>query len=152
MLKEFKEFALKGNLMDMAVGVVIGTAFGKIVTSIVDDLVMPLISLLTGKVNFTDLFIALDGGNYATLAEAQIAGASTLNYGNFITSIVDFLIIAFSIFIVIRQINKLEKKFEKVTKKQPVTTKKCPYCKSEIDIEATKCPHCISELDKEEIK
>jgi len=150
MFKEFKDFALKGNLIDMAVGVVIGTAFGKIVTSIVNDLVMPLVSILTGKINFTDLFIALDGNKYSTLAEAQAAGASTLNYGNFITAIVDFLIIAFSIFIVITQINKLQKKFEK-PKKEAATTKECPYCKSEIHIDAKRCPNCTSELNSEEL-
>ncbi len=110
MFKEFKEFAMKGNVVDLAVGVVIGGAFGKIVTSLVNDIIMPLVGLLIGGVDFTNLFITLDGSNFSTLAEAQEAGAATLNYGLFIGAIIDFLIISFSIFMVIRQVNKLKKK------------------------------------------
>lgn len=146
MLKEFKNFAVKGNVVDMAVGVVIGGAFGKIVTSLVNDLIMPLIGTLTGGMDFTNKFVSLDGNSYLTLAEAQEAGAATLNYGTFITSIIDFLIIAFSIFIVIKQLNKLKKK-EVVVEAAP-TTKTCPFCITEISIDATRCPHCTSVLDK----
>ena len=145
MIKEFKEFAVKGNVMDMAVGVVIGGAFGKIVTSLVNDLIMPLIATFTGGMDFTNKFISLDGNNYLTLAEAQEVGAATLNYGTFITTIIDFLIIAFSIFIVIKQLNKLKKKEEVV--EEVATTKTCPYCITEVSIDATRCPHCTSNLE-----
>ena len=145
MFKEFKEFAMKGNVVDLAVGVVIGGAFGKIVTSLVNDIIMPLVGLLIGGVDFTNLFITLDGSNFSTLAEAQEAGAATLNYGLFIGAIIDFLIISFSIFMVIRQINKLKKKVEVVV--EEVTTKECNYCHTEIPIKATRCPHCTSNLE-----
>jgi large conductance mechanosensitive channel len=145
MFKEFKEFAMKGNVVDLAVGVVIGGAFGKIVTSLVNDIIMPLVGLLIGGVDFTNLFITLDGSNFSTLAEAQEAGAATLNYGLFIGAIIDFLIISFSIFMVIRQINKLKKKEEVVV--EEVTTKECNYCHTEIPIKATRCPHCTSNLE-----
>jgi large conductance mechanosensitive channel len=143
MLKEFKEFAMKGNVVDLAVGVIIGGAFGKIVTSLVNDIVMPLVGLLMGKVDFSNLFIAFGDGTFRTIEEAKEAGISTLNYGLFINSIIDFLIISFSIFIVVKQVNRFSKKKEKPA---PVTTKKCKYCFSEIHIEATKCPHCTSSL------
>ena len=143
-INEFKEFAMKGNIVDMAIGVIIGGAFGKIVTSFVNDIVMPTLSLLTGKVDFNNLFLALDGNTYETLAQAQEAGASTLNYGTFLTTIIDFLIIALSINIVMKKIFKA-KKVEPAP--APVTTKECPYCKSTIAIEATRCPHCTSELN-----
>lgn len=145
MFKEFKEFAMKGNVVDLAVGVVIGGAFGKIVTSLVNDIIMPLVGLLIGGVDFTNLFITLDGSNFSTLAEAQEAGAATLNYGLFIGAIIDFLIISFSIFMVIRQINKLKKKEEVVV--EEATTKECNYCHTEIPIKATRCPHCTSNLE-----
>ncbi len=145
MFKEFKEFAMKGNVVDLAVGVVIGGAFGKIVTSLVNDIIMPLVGLLIGGVDFTNLFITLDGSNFSTLAEAQEAGAATLNYGLFIGAIIDFLIISFSIFMVIRQVNKLKKKEEVVV--EEVTTKECNYCHTEIPIKATRCPHCTSNLE-----
>ncbi|MDR7870965.1 MAG: large conductance mechanosensitive channel protein MscL [Tissierellaceae bacterium] len=145
MLKEFKKFAMKGNVIDLAVGVVIGGAFGKIVTSLVNDLIMPLVSLITGGMDFSNKFISLDGNTYLTIAEAQEAGAATLNYGLFITTIIDFLIIAFSIFIVINQLSKFKKK-EVVEEKAP-TTKTCPYCITEISIDATRCPHCTSNLE-----
>jgi len=145
MLKEFKEFAIKGNAMALAIGVVIGGAFSKIVTSFVNDIIMPIVGLLVGGIDFSNLFIPLDGNKYATLAAAQEAAAPTLNYGLFINSVVDFLIIAFSIFIVIKQLNKLIKK-----EKEPVvapTTKTCIYCKTDIPIQASRCPHCTSVLD-----
>lgn len=147
MIKEFKEFAVKGNVVDMAVGVVIGGAFGKIVTSLVNDLVMPLVGILTGGMDFTNKFISLDGNKYLTLAEAQEVGAATLNYGTFITTIIDFLIIAFSIFIVIKQLNKFKKKEEDIEEEEVKTTKSCPYCITDISIEATRCPNCTSILE-----
>lgn len=145
MLKEFKEFAMKGNVVDMAVGVVIGGAFGKIVTSLVNDLIMPLIGVLTGGLDFTNKFVSLDGNTYLTFAEAQEANAATINYGLFITTIIDFLIIALSIFLVIKQLGKLQKE-EPVVEETP-TTKNCPYCFTEIAIEATRCPNCTSNLE-----
>lgn len=145
MLKEFKEFALKGNVTDLAIGVIIGAAFGSIVTSLVDDIIMPLIGLLTGGINFTDYFISFDGVEYSTLAQAQDAGAATLNYGQFFGIVLNFIIIAFSIFIAIRWINK-SKKEEVVVEEEP-TVKNCVFCKTEIPIEATRCPHCTSQLE-----
>jgi large conductance mechanosensitive channel len=145
LIKEFKEFALKGNVMDLAVGVVIGAAFGKIVTSLVNDIITPLIGLLLGKVNFSNLFINLSGVPYKTIQEAKTAGAATLNYGLFLNTVIDFLIIAFSIFIVIKQLSRFKKKQEAV--KAPETTKECPYCISSIPIKATRCPNCTSVLD-----
>lgn len=146
MLKEFREFAVKGNVIDLAIGVIIGGAFGKIVTSLVNDMIMPVIGLLIGKVDFSNLFISLDGTSYTSLSAAQEAGAATLNYGIFINTVIEFLIITFSIFIVIRQINRLKKKEEKVEEKAP-TTKSCPYCYTEIRIEATRCPNCTSVIE-----
>ena len=144
MLKEFKEFAMKGNIIDLAVGVVIGGAFGKIVTSLVNDIVMPIVGMLMGKVDFSNLFITLGSGNFITIDEAKKAGVATLNYGLFINNIIDFLIVAFSIFIVIKQINRFSKKKEE----KPVENKKkCPHCYSEIHIDATRCPNCTSELN-----
>lgn len=147
MWKEFKAFALKGNVMDLAVGVIIGGAFGKIVSSLVSDIIMPIIGLLTGLVignrDFTNLFITLGAGSFKTLEEAKKAGAATLNYGVFLSNVLDFLIIAFSIFIVIKQINRFTRKKETPA---PAKTKLCKYCYSEIHIDATKCPHCTSEV------
>lgn len=142
---EFKEFIMRGNVMDMAVGVIIGGAFSSIVSSLVNDIIMPVITLVTGKISFKDLFIALDGGSYPSLAAAQEAGASVLAYGNFIQMIVEFLIIAFSIFVVIKAINKLRR--PKEAPAEAPATKICPYCKSEIHIDAVKCPYCASELE-----
>ncbi|HHQ48313.1 MAG TPA: large-conductance mechanosensitive channel protein MscL [Acidobacteria bacterium] len=144
MFKEFKEFVMRGNVMDMAIGIVLGGAFGKIVSSFVKDVLMPPLGMLMGNVNFTSLFIDLSGKGYATLAEAQKAGAPTINYGIFINTIIDFVIIAFAIFIVVRQINRLKRE-EEAPAPAP-TTKTCPYCLSEIPIKATRCPHCTSEL------
>ncbi len=144
MLKEFKEFAMKGSVVDLAIGVIIGGAFGKIVSSLVNDIIMPIIGGLIGKVDFTNFFISLDGTKYPSLQAAKDAGAATFNYGVFINTIIEFLIISFSLFLVIRQINRLRKKEEP----KPVTTKKCKYCLSEIPLEATRCPHCTSELVK----
>ena len=144
MVKEFKEFIMRGNVMDMAVGVIIGGAFSNIVSSLVNDVVMPLITLITGKISFTDLFIALDGKEYATLADAQAASASVFAYGNFIQQVVEFLIIAFVIFMAIKGMNKLHRPAP--APEPEVTTKVCPYCKSEIHKDAVKCPHCASEV------
>ncbi len=146
MLKEFKEFALKGNVIDLAVGVVIGGAFGKIVTSLVDDIIMPLVGLLIGDTDFANLFITLGEGEFNSIAAANEAGVATLNYGLFINNIVNFLIIAFSIFIVVKKLMAMgRKKAEEAP--APVTTKICRYCKSEIHIDATRCPHCTSSQD-----
>ena len=144
MLKEFKEFAFKGNVVDMAVGVMIGGAFGKIVTSAVNDLFMPLVSLLTGGLDFTSLFIALDGASYPTLAAAQEAGAACFAYGSFITTVLDFLIMAFCIFLMVKGINRLRALSEKNKAAEPAEEKKprlCPYCFEEINEKATRCPH-----------
>lgn len=146
MLKEFKEFISKGSVMDLAVGVIIGGAFSKIVSSLVDDIIMPLIGLLLGGADISNYFITLDGGKYATLAEAQEAGAATLNYGLFLNRIIDFLIIAFILFLVIKAINKARALTKKPEAEAAPTTKVCPYCKSTIDINATRCPNCTSEL------
>ena len=147
--KEFKDFISRGNVIDLAVGVIIGGAFSGIVNNLVTNIVTPAISLLTGKVSFTDLFIALDGGEYATLAAAQEAGAATLNYGLFIQAVIDFIITAFVIFLLVKGINKIRslgKKEEEVVEAAP-TTKVCPFCKTEINIEATRCPNCTSEVE-----
>ena len=145
MLKEFKEFAVKGNMIDLAVGVVIGTAFGKIVTSLVSDIITPLVGLLLGNVDFSNLFLTLGEGDFKTMKQAKDAGVATLNYGLFLNNIIDFLIIAFSIFIVIKQLNRFKRK--EVEEEVAVTTKACDYCYSEIHIDATRCPHCTSELN-----
>ncbi len=144
--KEFKEFISKGNVIDLAVGVIIGGAFSGIVTSLVENIVTPVISLVTGKVSFTDLFISLDGNEYATLAAAQAAGAATVNYGLFIQGVIDFIVTAFVIFLLVKGINKIRSIGKKEEPAPAPTTKVCPYCKSEINIEATRCPNCTSEL------
>ena len=144
MLKEFKEFAMRGNVVDMAVGIIIGAAFGKIVSSLVKDVIMPPIGLLMGNVDFTNLFINLSDQVYTNLSAAQEAGAATINYGVFINTVLDFIIVAFAIFMVIRQMNKL-KKTDEAPPAEP-TTKECPHCLSSIPIKATRCGHCTSEL------
>lgn len=144
MLKDFKKFALKGNMIDLAIGMIIGSAFTKLVTSLVETVIMPIITIFTGKIDFSNLFISLDGKDYATLATAKEAGASVVAYGSFLTGVIDFLIMAFVVFIVVRQINRFKKKEAEA----PITTKKCPYCISEIAIEATRCPHCTSDLQE----
>jgi large conductance mechanosensitive channel len=142
MWKEFKEFAMRGNVMDMAVGIIIGAAFGKIITSFVNDVLMPPLGLLLGKVDFNNLFITLSGQSFATLEEAKKAGAATIKYGIFFNTIIDFLLVAFVIFMMIRQINKLKEQPEPAVP----TTKDCSHCFSVIPIKATRCPHCTSEL------
>ncbi|MBQ7776276.1 MAG: large conductance mechanosensitive channel protein MscL [Lachnospiraceae bacterium] len=146
-MEEFKKFALKGNMIDLAVGVIVGGAFNGIVTSLVNDILMPVLSLFTGKLDFANWFVALDGNKYMTIAEAQEAGAATLNYGNFISGIINFVIMAFVVFMIVKGINKLKKEEEKAP--AAPTTKKCPYCKTDIPLEATKCPHCTSTLEQE---
>ena len=146
MWKEFKEFALRGNVLDMAIGIIIGAAFGEIVTSFVNDILMPPIGLLLGNVDFTNLFINLSGGQYDTLAAAQEAGAATINYGMFLNTVIDFIIVAFVIFLLIRQINQMKRKEEEPS---GPTNKQCPYCLSTIPIKATRCPHCTSQLEAE---
>ena len=143
MLKEFKKFAMRGNVIDLAIGVIIGGAFGKIVTSFVNDILMPPFGLLLGKADFSNLYISLSGEKYDSLAKAQEAGAATLNYGLFLNAVIDFVIISFVIFLLVRQINKLEKPAE--TASAPAT-KECPYCYTSIPIKATRCPACTSEL------
>ncbi len=143
MLKEFKEFAMRGNVIDLAVGVIIGGAFGKIISSLVSDIIMPLVGLLLGKINFANLFINLGPKKYETLAAAQEAGAATFNYGLFINAVVDFLIVAFVIFLAVKGINKLQKP----APAPAATTKKCAFCFTEIPIEATRCPNCTSQLE-----
>jgi len=148
MLKEFREFAVKGNVVDMAVGIIIGAAFGTIVKSLVDDLIMPPIGLLMGNVDFNNLFILLkDGkapGPYASLVEAKAAAAVTLNYGAFISTIVSFLIVAFSVFLVIKSVNRMKR--EEAAPAAAPTTKDCPFCISAIPLKAIRCPHCTSEI------
>ena len=150
MLKDFKEFAMRGSVVDMAVGIVIGAAFGTIVKSFVDDVLMPPIGLLLGNVDFSNLFITLKegakaAGPYASLAAAKAAGAVTLNLGVFINTIISFLIIAFAVFLVIKGINRMKK--EEVAPPAEPTTKECPFCLSSIPLKATRCPHCTSELE-----
>jgi len=149
MLKEFKEFALRGNVMDMAIGIIIGAAFGTIVKSLVADVIMPPIGLLLGNVDFANLFVVLkegaaEAGPYATLAQAHEAGAVTLNYGVFLNTIISFLIVAFAVFLIVRQMNRMKKAEEAAP--APPDTKECPFCLSTIPIKATRCPHCTSEL------
>ena len=140
--EDFKKFAMRGNVVDMAVGVIIGGAFGKIVSSLVSDIVMPPLGLILGKIDFSNLFISLDGTEYATLEAAKKAGAPVFAYGSFINSVIDFLILAFVVFMMIREINKLTPDPEPEPE-----ARKCPYCKSEIADDATRCPHCTSHLE-----
>ena len=147
MLKEFKEFAIKGNAVDMAVGIIIGAAFGSIITSLVKDIIMPPIGLITGGLDFSNKFVILrdapGGATFATAADAAKAGAITWNYGNFITLIVNFLLVAFCIFLLVRAINNMKK--PKPGASAPVS-KECPFCSMTIPIKATRCPHCTSEM------
>jgi large conductance mechanosensitive channel len=141
MLEEFKAFAMRGNVVDLAVGIIIGAAFGKIVSSLVNDILMPPIGLVLGRVDFSNLFLNLSGQSHATLAEAKAAGAPTINYGVFLNSVIDFVIVAFAIFLLVRAINRLHQ-----APPATPTTKSCPYCVSVIPLNASRCPHCTSEL------
>jgi len=143
MLKEFKEFAMRGNVIDLAVGVIIGAAFGKIVSSLVEDIIMPPVGLLLHGVDFTNLFITLDRRHFDTLAQAKAAGAPTLNYGLFVNNVISFLIVAFCVFLLVHQVNRWTKK--PVPAADP-TTKECPQCAMTIPINAKKCPHCTSQI------
>lgn len=142
MFKEFKEFALRGNVLDMAIGIIIGVAFGRIVNSFVEDILMPPLGLLIGKVDFTNLFVSLTGQSFDTLAAARAAGVPTLNYGMFVNHVFNFLLVAFAIFILVRQVNRLKRQ-------QPAaapTTRECPFCLSQIPLKATRCAQCTSEV------
>jgi large conductance mechanosensitive channel len=142
MLKEFKEFAMRGNVLDMAIGIILGAAFGKIVTSLVSDILMPPIGLLLGKVDFSSMFVNISGQQFSSLADAKKAGAAVISYGVFINTVIDFVIVAFVIFLLVRQINKLER-----PKAAPArSTKECPYCLSGIPLKAVRCPQCTSDL------
>ena len=145
MVKEFKEFAMRGNVVDMAVGIIIGGAFGKIITSMVNDIIMPPIGKLMGDVNFGDKFINLSGGQYKSLADAKAAGAAVIAYGSFVNVVIDFIIVAFCIFLMIKAMNSLKKKPAPTPQSGPVS-KDCPYCLSTIPIKATRCAHCTSEV------
>jgi large conductance mechanosensitive channel len=144
MFKEFREFAMRGNVLDMAIGIIIGAAFGKIITSLVNDILMPPIGLLLGKLDFANLYFNLSGGKFASLTQAKTAGAVTINYGLFVNTVIDFIIVAFVIFLLVKQVNRF--------KRQPApvepTTKECPYCFSVIPIKAKRCPYCTSQLEK----
>jgi len=143
MLKEFREFAARGNVMDLAVGVIIGAAFGKIVSSLVNDIVMPPIGMVIGRIDFKNLFVALNGQQYASVADAQKAGVPTINYGVFLNTVFEFLIVAFVIFLLVRQINRL-----KTPAPAPPTedARDCPFCVTRISTKATRCPNCTSDL------
>lgn len=143
MWKEFRDFAMRGNVIDLAVGIIIGVAFGKIVTSFVNDILMPPLGLLLGRVDFSNLFVNLSAKHYDSLAEAKAAGAPTINYGVFINTVLDFAIIAFAVFLLVRQMNRL---LPKKPPPSPAPTRECPYCKSAIARAATRCPHCTSEI------
>jgi len=144
MLKEFKEFAMRGNVLDMAIGIIIGAAFGKIVSSLVSDVVMPPIGLVLGKVDFSKLYVNISGQHYDTLKQAQESGAATINYGIFLNTLIDFLIVAFVIFLLVKQINRLKRQPAAV----PVSTKECPHCLSVIPTKASRCGYCTSSLDR----
>ena len=143
MLKEFKEFAMRGNVLDMAVGIIIGAAFGKIVTSFVSDVLMPPIGLLLGGLDFSSLFVNLSGKSYETLAAAKAASAPTLNYGLFLNAVIDFLIVAFAVFLVVKQVNRFRQPAPAVP---APATKDCPFCTSAIPVKATRCPQCTADL------
>ena len=143
--EDFKAFAMRGNVVDLAVAVIIGGAFGKITTSLVDDIFMPLLGVLTGGINFGGLFFALDGQKYASIEAAQAAGVGTLNYGVFVQNIIDFVLVALCMFLMIRAMNAL---YNKQEEEEPAEPRLCPYCKMEIAEDATRCPHCTSELSK----
>lgn len=141
-MKEFREFAIKGNVIDLAVGVIIGAAFGKVVTSFVNDVLMPPIGRLLGGFDFSNLFVSLSGKPFATLAEAKAAGAPTLNYGIFLNTMIDFALVAFAVFLLVKQVNKLKR----AEPAAAPTAKECPYCLSAVPPRATRCAHCTSDL------
>lgn len=152
MLKEFRDFAMKGNVVDMAVGIIIGGAFGKIVSSLVNDVIMPPIGMLLGRVDFSNLFIDLSGEHYSSLTDAKAAGAATVNYGLFLNTVIDFIVVAFAIFLMVKWVNKMRTAAEALEKKPAPaapaapTTRECPYCLSTIPIKAVRCAHCTADL------
>jgi large conductance mechanosensitive channel len=143
--KEFKEFAVKGSMIDLAIGIIIGAAFSGVITSLVNDIIMPPIGLLLGKVDFSNLFVTLSGGHFLTLEEAKAGGAVTMNYGLFVNTLINFLIVAFAVFILVKQVNNFKRRLEKEKVEAP-GTKMCPYCQSVIHINAVKCPNCTSDI------
>ena len=143
MWREFRDFAVRGNVVDLAVGFIMGAAFGKIVTSLVSDIIMPPIGVILGKVDFSNLYINLSDKSFETLADAKKAGAATINYGLFLNNIIDFLIVAFAVVLFVKQVNRL---MPKAPAPIPAATKECGYCKSAIPAAATRCPHCTSQL------
>lgn len=146
-MDEFKEFALKGNMMDLAIGMIIGAAFTAIVGSLVDDIINPFLGLFTGHIDFSQLYVALDGNEYATLEAAEEAGAAVLKYGSFISAIINFIIMALVVFLIVKVINTMRTKLEKKEEAaEEATTKVCQFCQSEININATRCPNCTSQL------
>ena len=145
MIKEFRDFVTRGNVLELAVGIVIGAAFSTVVSSFVDDILMPPIGMALGGVDFSNLYIALDGNTYESLDAAMAAGAATINYGLFIMALINFLIVAFLLFLIIRQVNRFQREAEEAPAEP--TTKACPYCLSEIDLNAVRCPFCTSELE-----
>ncbi|MGC8787839.1 MAG: large conductance mechanosensitive channel protein MscL [Anaerolineae bacterium] len=144
MWREFKQFAMRSSVIDLAIGLMLGSAFNKIITSLVNDILMPPIGLVLGKVDFSNLYLNLSGQRYGSLAEAKAAGAATVNYGLFINTVIEFVIVAFALFLVVRQINRLQRAAEPAAPE----TKECPYCFSRIPIKATRCPYCTSSLEK----
>ena len=146
MFKEFKEFAMRGNVLDMAIGIILGGAFGKIVSSLVNDVLMPPIGLVLGRVDFSNLFLDLSGSHHASVAEAKTAGAATINYGLFLNTVVDFIFVAFATFLLVKQVNRLQRLHE--APKASPASKACPYCVSAIPLEASRCPFCTSELKR----
>ena len=148
MWKEFKKFAVRGNMLDLAVGVIIGGAFNSLVSSLVDNVIMPILSLVVGRLDFSNWFIALDGKHYDTLAQAQASGTATVNFGMFLSGVLNFIIMAFILFCLMKGINKLLTLNKKEEEPKEPTTKICPYCQSENSIKATRCPHCTSVLEE----
>jgi large conductance mechanosensitive channel len=146
LIKEFKEFAMRGNVVDMAVGIIIGAAFGKIVSSMVNDVMMPVIGKLTGSVNFGDKFLNLGRGDYKSLADAKVAGAPVIAYGSFINVVIDFIIVAFCVFLLVKGMNAMTRKLAAPAPAAAPTTKDCPFCFSAIPIKATRCGHCCAEV------
>lgn len=144
MFKGFKEFAMRGNVLDMAVGIIIGASFGKIVSSLVDDVFMPPLGKLLGRVNFTDFFISLNGIHYDTLADAKKAAAPTINYGQFVNTVINFLIVAFAVYLLVQQVNRWTKK---PAPDAAPTTKECPQCAMTIPVKARKCPYCTAQIE-----
>ena len=151
-LEEFKEFATRGNMFDLAIGIIIGGAFTTIVNSLVNDIINPILGIFTGSIDFSNLFVSLDGNHYDTLAAAEAAGANVFKYGSFISNVINFIIMALVVFVLVKIINRL--RTPRHAEEQAQTTRKCPFCCTEIDIKATKCPHCTSliEVDKDEMK